>query len=97
MKTLHAILLLLLLTSAAHAQDALYTDPRDSRTYPIVTLGGLDWFRADLAFETSQSWCAQHGKDRNAAMGTSIITLTSTAPARQAGEYLRGRIGLPVN
>lgn len=33
--------------------DETFTDPRDSRKYRIATIGDLDWFRQNLAYEQS--------------------------------------------
>lgn len=46
-------------------QSSIYADSRDGKTYPVITLGDLQWFKSNLRYETTMSWCAQHGKGAN--------------------------------
>ena len=59
------IIFFLLITSYCQGQDSLLIDPRDGKVYPLVTLGHLQWFKTNLAYETLLSWCAEHRKKDN--------------------------------
>lgn len=63
MKQLHAILLMITLSSVAFAQETTYTDQRAGKTYRVVDLGNLQWFASNLTFITPTSWCAEHPED----------------------------------
>lgn len=65
-RILYAIIIICSITSHnCKGQENVLTDIRDGKTYPIVTIGNLKWFKSNLAYETPNSWCAQHGRGSN--------------------------------
>lgn len=40
-----------------HEEEARFTDPRDSQSYSLVTIGGLTWFARDLNYAAEGSFC----------------------------------------
>ena len=69
MNRLSVIWLLLICAQQIGAQDSLFVDPRDEKTYPIVEIGDLHWFGANLSYETPSSWCAEEVKAKHCADG----------------------------
>jgi len=65
LKTTVYIAYLFLCSLNTCAQESIFTDQRDGKKYPVITLGTLQWFKSNLSYETKTSWCAQHGKGAN--------------------------------
>ena len=55
--------LLLLGNLSIYAQTQTFLDPRDGQEYETVVIGNKVWFRQDLRFETSTSFCPNYNKD----------------------------------
>lgn len=79
----YVIIAIYILTSLyCNGQDTVITDSRDGKTYPITTIGKLQWFKSNLCYETPNSWCAQHGKGSDCKDGNFYYynDLTNTCP-----------------
>jgi len=51
------------------AQNSLFVDSRDGKTYPIVEVGELLWFGTNLSYESVTSWCAEDVKEKHCTDG----------------------------
>ena len=69
MSKLNLIWLFLILTQQMSAQDSLFVDSRDGKTYPTVEIGDLLWFGTNLSFESPNSWCVEHDKAKHCVDG----------------------------
>jgi uncharacterized protein (TIGR02145 family) len=57
------LLILFLTGSLLNAQTGSFTDTRDGQVYRTIDIGGKRWFRENLRFQTSTSFCPQFSKD----------------------------------
>lgn len=48
------------------AQTGLFTDNRDGQQYKTIVIAGKNWFRENLRYQTSQSFCPNFNKDSSA-------------------------------
>lgn len=49
-------------------------DPRDGRTYEIIEIGTIKWFRDNLRFETASSYCPNFQKRKSACANGNFYT-----------------------
>ena len=47
-------------SAVAPAPPDRFTDPRDGYAYPVVSLGGLEWFAENLRFRSADSRCYEN-------------------------------------
>jgi uncharacterized protein (TIGR02145 family) len=45
------------------AQTGVFTDERDGQRYATIVIDGKRWFRENLRFQTSKSFCPNYNKD----------------------------------
>lgn len=45
------------------AQTGLFTDERDGQQYKTIVIDGKTWFRENLRFQTTHSFCPNYNKD----------------------------------
>ncbi|MEO7923275.1 MAG: FISUMP domain-containing protein [Chitinophagaceae bacterium] len=57
------LLPLLLVAVFSGAQTGVFTDERDGRQYKTIVIDGEKWFRENLRFQTSKSFCPNYNKD----------------------------------
>jgi uncharacterized protein (TIGR02145 family) len=69
--------------SAATQQPGV-EDPRDSRRYPIITIGPLQWLGRNLEFAMPSSWCYQDDA-RDCAANGRLYEWTAAMRACPAG------------
>lgn len=53
----------LLIHSLVSAQTNLFVDPRDNNAYQTIVIGNKIWFRENLRFQTSKSFCPNFNKN----------------------------------
>ncbi len=46
-----------------HAQTGVFIDERDQQAYKTIVINGKNWFRENLRFQTSKSFCPNFNKD----------------------------------
>lgn len=52
----------------ANAQTSVYVDPRDQQSYKTIVIGNKTWFRENLRFQSSRSFCPNFNKDSSDCM-----------------------------
>jgi uncharacterized protein (TIGR02145 family) len=53
----------LLLTTIIKAQTGVFIDDRDQQVYKTIVIEGKTWFRENLRFQTTKSFCPNFNKD----------------------------------
>ena len=75
-------------TSSSSSDGNTFTDPRDNKSYPTVTLNGKRWFAQNLNYYASGSWCYNNSLDYcNATLGR-YYTWSSAQGACPSGWHL---------
>lgn len=57
------LIISLLFSCLLKAQTGVFIDDRDKQVYKTIVIGGKTWFRENLRFQTSRSFCPHFNKD----------------------------------
>jgi len=51
------------------AQDSIYIDTRDNKTYELLHFDSITWFASNLRYDTKTSWCLEEDHHDNCKLG----------------------------